>query len=714
VNRVYQGCGVNPSSSESKVTQIPKALRDLPRWMGTRFERKRDGRVDKPPYCIRPGSKFVKSDKTDPANWCTFEEATSALGRGDVDDIGFVFTDEDPFFVVDLDGVVDRESGEINASAAEIIHTMASYTEISCSGTGVHVVGIGTKPEFAGCKSMKLGFTAEVYDSSRFMVMTGQSIARMLDPETKKQDELEWLCQRLWIKHERFNSRPQAESRAADLEDEALLDRARNARTGAKFVRLFDQGDASEFGSQSEADFALLNMLVFWTAGDPLRMADLFERSELYRRDKHRNYVRDSVAKALASYKGAFYQPRDIRKARKEDSEDPLTPYLKVLLDPSVWTGRKGASAYKTYTALVILADEYGVTDDNGDLRIGCDTRRIAEVAGTRQATVCQTALPYLVKDMKLIRWKKGKGANASVLILPKKGACIDRITKVSTHFSDTVCVDPSEALKILRLFIRMRAGHAKAAILLRLGMPAMFVAIALAGAGRRGYTREELAERTGRRASTLDRPGVEDTPLKRLKAAGIIQESEGCYRLSKSFASRYEHALEFSGVTYTEREQRRRHEEDRRRRDAKIPTDQQQHDLKGAEHNARILRRNRERERERWVEEQRQKVGTTAATFLDDELEGVVAVSFQSLKRRFHERGGKLTDLHRAIYFGPWEKYRERDGDLYVRVSEDGSSRRPDDPEESLTNEQGIERLVKQGMSRRWAGAEVLGEDLL
>src|SRR5215208_1505660 len=419
-----------------------------------------------------------------------------------------------------------------------------------------------------------MGPTVEVYDSKRFVVMTGKRIGEHREP-LGREEQLEWLCQRLWIKAERMHTRPPSESRAHDLEDEALLDRARNARTGAKFTKLFDDGDISGHESASNADFALLNMLVFWTAGDPERIGRLFEMSALYRSKsdgKHAGYVGLSVRNALASYKGAFYQPRDIRKARKEDSEDPLTPYLKVLLDPSVWTGRKGASAYKTYTALVILADEYGVTDDNGDLRIGCDTRRIAEVAGTRQATVCQTALPYLVKDMKLIRWKKGKGANASVLILPKKGACIDRITKVSTHFSDTVCVDPSEALKILRLFIRMRAGHAKAAILLRLGMPAMFVAIALAGAGRRGYTREELAERTGRRASTLDRPGVEDTPLKRLKAAGIIQESEGCYRLSKSFASRYEQALEFSGVTYTEREQRRRHEEDRRRRDARYP----------------------------------------------------------------------------------------------------------------------------------------------
>jgi putative DNA primase/helicase len=715
----YHNPHVVKRRSAARIEEIPEALKNIDRWMGTRFERRKDGKVDKPPHRVRAGQRVIKADKTDPENWATYAEAMAAYERGDVDTVGFVFTEGDPFFVVDLDGVIDRETGEILEAAAEIIHTMASYTELSCSGTGAHIIGEGQKPEWAGCKSKKMGPTVEVYDSKRFVVMTGKRIGEHREP-LGREEQLEWLCQRLWIKAERMHTRPPSESRAHDLEDEALLDRARNARTGAKFTKLFDDGDISGHESASNADFALLNMLVFWTAGDPERIARLFEMSALYRSKsdgKHAGYVGLSVRNALASYKGAFYQPRDIKKARKEDPEDPITPYLKVLLDPSLWSSRKGASAYKTYTALVILAEENGVTDDNGDLRIGCDTRRIAEVAGTRQATVCQTALPHLIK-MKLVRWRKGKGTNAGVLILPKNAPCIDRITKVATHFSDTVCARPSEALKILRLFIRNRAGHANTATLLRLGMPAMFCTIALTSACVRGYSLEELAEKTGRRKSALDWPESINpegkkkrppSPIKRLKAAGIIQESDGRYRLSKAFASRYEQVLEWSGVTYTERRQREQHEEDRRRRAQKISTDRQKRDLKGPEHNARILKRNRERERDRWIEEQRKKVGATVATFLADELKGVTAMNFHAMRLRFQERGGNARELWRAVHNGPWCFYREADGDLYVRPDETP----PDDPSTRPTDEERIKGLIAQGMGPKWARAEVLSEEV-
>jgi putative DNA primase/helicase len=645
---------------------LPEALRELPRWMGTRFDRRKDGKVDKPPYRVVSGLPVIKADKTNPENWTTFEEAWSAYQRGEVDAIGFVFGKDDSFFAVDCDYVIDPDTGEIDPAAADLIHTMNTYTEVSCSGTGVHIVGVGTKPEFAGCKSRRMGFTAEVYDSSRFMVMTGQSIARMCEPEMR-QDQLEWLCQRLWIKHERFNSRPQAQSRAADLEDEALLDRARNARTGAKFTRLYDHGDISDCASASEADFKLMNMLVFWTGGDPERITDLFERSALYRRDKHRNYIRISVQKALASYKGNFYQPKDTEKTRKESTEDPVAPYLQALLDPSMWTGRRGASAYKAFTALVILADKHGIVDNESYLRIGCDTRRLAEVAGMSKETLTRSALPYLIKDMKLLSWKRGKGQKAGAFLL-KKPRYTTYANKVSTHFFGVSYADPKTALETLRLFIRNRAGHPKTAVLLKLGMPAMFTVIALSSAPTRGYSLSELAEATGRRRNTLDTPSKSDTPIKRLKAAGIVQQnSEGCYRLSESFASRYEQALEWSGTTYSEREQKRRHEEDRRRRDAKIPTERQKHSLKGAEHNRRILERNRQRERERWIEEQRKKVGATVATFVDDELKGATAMNFHAMRLRYQERGGNATELWRAIHNGPWRFYREVDGELYV-----------------------------------------------
>jgi hypothetical protein len=69
-------------------------------------------------------------------------------------------------------------------------------------------------------------------------------------------------------------------------DDEKLLDLARNARNGAKFVALFDNGDITGYKSQSEADAALCSILSYWTNGDAGRVDRLFRLSALYRPDK--------------------------------------------------------------------------------------------------------------------------------------------------------------------------------------------------------------------------------------------------------------------------------------------------------------------------------------------------------------------------------------------------------------------------------------------
>jgi primase-polymerase (primpol)-like protein len=57
---------------EIKNSDIPQALRETPRWMGTRFKKRKDGKVDKPPYCVVPGKPITKADKTNPENWTTY------------------------------------------------------------------------------------------------------------------------------------------------------------------------------------------------------------------------------------------------------------------------------------------------------------------------------------------------------------------------------------------------------------------------------------------------------------------------------------------------------------------------------------------------------------------------------------------------------------------------------------------------------------------
>jgi putative DNA primase/helicase len=586
--RSYPNQGPTTPLGES----LPEALRDIPHWMGTRFERRKDGKTDKPPYRVVSGLPVIKADKTNPENWATYSEALAAYERGDVEAIGFVLTDGDLYFVMDLDGVIDRDTGEIHPAAAEVIHALNSYTEISCSGTGVHVIGHGAKPGYAGCRSNKLGFDLEIYDSARFVVMTGRRMTDTPGPRDR-QDELLSLCQKLWPKREKLYSRRPTHPAPVGLEDQELLGRAQRSSTGAKFRRLYDAGDTTGYASASEADFSLLNMLIFWTAGDRDQIMRLFEASALHRaKEKHRDYVRRSVNKALGSYVGSFYKPRRVEKARQEEratQADPLTPYLELLLEPSLWSGRKGASAYKTYAAAVIRAAEDGIVDDQGNLRIGCDTRTLAEIAGTRQATVCETGLPYLMKEMKLLSWRRGKGRVASVLVLLNPQNSPNRINRVSTHFIDTVSGNPKHALETLRLLIRMRRGWDKRTKLLRLGMPAMFTMIALTTSLRRGQNITELAERTGR--NKYDLKGV----LKRLKEASIVREVSGdVYRLTDDFQAQYERELQQSGIARAERVQRRQHELDRARRDEKIPDDKQPTPLRGREQVQRIMERKR------------------------------------------------------------------------------------------------------------------------
>jgi putative DNA primase/helicase len=581
---------------------LPEALRTIPHWMGTRFERRKDGKTDKPPYRVASGLPAIKADKTNPENWVTFEEAWGAYERGEVDAIGFVVSKDEPFFIVDFDGVIDRDTGEINPAAAEVIHALDSYTELSCSGTGVHVIGHGAKPEYAGCKSNKLGFDLEIYDSARFVVMTGERMSEVTGPKDR-QDELLSLCRKLWPKRERLYSKRPTHPAPVGLEDQEVLERARHSRTGAKFRSLYDAGDTAGYPSASEADFSLLNMLIFWTAGERDQIMRLFEASALYRgKDKHRDYVRRSVDNALGSYVGSFYKPRRVRKTHQDEPSaqaDPLTPYLELLLNPSLWGGRKGASGYKTYAALVIRAAADGIVDDQGNLRIGCDTRTLAEIAGTRQATVCESGLPYLVQKMKLVRWRRGKGRVASVLVLLNPQNALNRINKVSTHFIDTVSDTPKHALETLRLLIRMRRGRDKRTKLLRLGMPAMFVAIALTTSRRRGQNITELAERTGR--GKADLKGV----LKRLKEASIVREvSRDVYRLTDDFQAQYERELQHSGIARVERVQRRQHELDRARRDEKIPEDEQPTPLRGRDQVRRIMERKSEEAGDRGTEE--------------------------------------------------------------------------------------------------------------
>ncbi|MDP8952135.1 MAG: hypothetical protein M3N18_07860, partial [Actinomycetota bacterium] len=124
--------------------------------------------------------------------------------------------------------------------------------------------------------------------------------------------------------------------------------------------------------------------------------------------------------------------------------------------------------------------------------------------------------------------------------------------------------------------------------------------------------------------------------------------------------------ATDEDGDTERQEQKFRKQSKGYRNRD-RAPADEQPAPLQGKERVRRIVEERRREDKERWVEQQRQKVGETAATFLADELAGAYAVRFKDMRERWAYRGGGVEDLRKAVHYGPWDFVRESDGDLYV-----------------------------------------------
>jgi len=79
--------------------------------------------------------------------------------------------EDDPYTIIDLDHVIDPKTGIIEPWAQEIIDRMNSYTEISKSGTGIHIIVMGKKP---GDKCKGRNGQVEMYDHKRHFALTGR------------------------------------------------------------------------------------------------------------------------------------------------------------------------------------------------------------------------------------------------------------------------------------------------------------------------------------------------------------------------------------------------------------------------------------------------------------------------------------------------------------------------------------------------------------
>jgi len=286
--------GSQSKFKEIKSESIPQDLKVIPQWVNWR-ERIKNGKPTKIPINSIT-KKWASVNKAD--TWCDFETAVSNYQTNGSDGIGFVLTKDDPFIGLDIDKCRDPQTGKIDSSAQQIMNDIASYTEISPSGTGIRIFAKGKLPP----NGRKRG-NIEMYDSDRYLTLTGHHHPGAPELIFDRQNEIENLhAKALGAKNRREKS---PNSKSNSISSSELLQKAFQSKKGDKIKRLYN-GYWSDFPSQSEADLSLCNHLAFFSENNPLVIDRLFRQSGLFRKKwdvKHysdgKTYGEMTIQKAL-------------------------------------------------------------------------------------------------------------------------------------------------------------------------------------------------------------------------------------------------------------------------------------------------------------------------------------------------------------------------------------------------------------------------------
>lgn len=359
---------------------IPAELAALAQWVCWGAP----GKARKCPYNPRTG---YPAKAGQPDTWADLATATAAVNAGYYEGVGFEFNGGG-IVGVDFDHCI--QDGKLDAWAAAWVERFNSYTEVSPSGTGLHILCRGKLPGEAVKKPR-----GEMYDRARYFTITGKPWDGPAKPLRDAQEAVTALYEELQAETRKAAERP-TEARTAppgavSIEDAPLIEKMKRGRNGAEFSRLW-AGDISAYPSHSEADIALCNALAWWTNCDASRVDRLFRQSGLMREKWDRQqsgttYGAITVQNAVNTCRGG-YDPGEYfrQQAAREFMPTPAGPLSLVDIAPEdnqryglndIGNGNLFADWYKEKARFVPERKQWYIYDgkvwkpDTGGLKIG-------------------------------------------------------------------------------------------------------------------------------------------------------------------------------------------------------------------------------------------------------------------------------------------------------------------------------------------------------
>jgi hypothetical protein len=299
-----------------------------------------------------PYTKYNRyADTTDPNDWITYDEAQAGLSSdGEYSGVGIIF--DGTILGVDLDKCLNEAGRLIDPLLEAFVVVSDTYTEVSPSGTGLHLFFKLTAP-LELIRNRHEG--REAYTQNRYFTFTGnlyeQNTVRTITPDDAVQ--LLSIIGYPWQPAESpIAITSTSDSSQASMKHDAVKQKMFASKRGAEIESLYN-GDTSRYGDDtSKADAALVKHLAYWTNNNRELMKGLWLSSPLGQRDKTRlreDYVERTLnlplsnttsgsevsndTTAVSPTKRGIATPADIFVEEELDLEDLLKLNVKVEWD---------------------------------------------------------------------------------------------------------------------------------------------------------------------------------------------------------------------------------------------------------------------------------------------------------------------------------------------------------------------------------------------
>lgn len=285
---------------------IPADLRTYDNWLVWKKEARKKGEgFTKIPYAPLTGARAKRlADRT------TFDNALKALQGGGYDGIGFHFS-KSPLVGIDIDHCI--KNGVLDDRIRAIIKPFNTYTEISPSGTGLHIIGRANiaiavnRAVYDLDKSIHF----EMYSEKRYFTITGdifegRSVVSDINESAAAFQKYLQGLKGAGAEKDNHKETPLTVQ-------EIITAYEHSPKKGFVFNTLFVNGDFSDYPSQSEADLALMNDLCFFCNGDRDLIRAVFMESALAntlnRKGSPDQYLQRTIETALKKWNGEGYNP---------------------------------------------------------------------------------------------------------------------------------------------------------------------------------------------------------------------------------------------------------------------------------------------------------------------------------------------------------------------------------------------------------------------